>query len=87
MTCERTIHFEIKVDARKVAADMGLLGPNATLIANLFRVHKILASRTRNVVICDGPSTLEQFYERRRKLDAAFIRRLRNLELKHYANR
>lgn len=70
-------------DARKIAADMGLLGPNASLIADLFKVHKILASRARTVVICGGPAAYTQWHAYRMKLDAAFERRMRNLELQH----
>lgn len=60
-----------------------LLGPNASLIANLFKVHKILASRARVVVICGGPMAYMQWLTYRKNLDRAFERRLRNLELKH----
>ena len=64
------------------------VGPNASLIANLFRVHKVLASRARVVVICGGPMAYAHWEQYRKKLDAAFERRLRNLELEHkYANR
>lgn len=68
---------------RIVAEDMGLLGPNASLIANLFKVHKILASRARVVVICGGPMAYMQWLTYRKNLDRAFERRLRNLEQKH----